>query len=1011
MSGNPELIRKRRAVALLILATCCPCAFALNPALDIDQYAHTAWTIREGFFKGTIYSIAQTTDGYLWLGTEFGLLRFDGNRSVLWQPPEGQHLPGTTVTKLLAARNGTLWIGTDAGLASWNGARLTRRPELEAQLVLSLLEDHTGTVWAGALGFPTGRLCAIRGGSTQCDGQDGAFGQMVQSLYEDSSGNLWAGAQSGLWRWKPGPPTHYAVPSVQLKDLKTGNAGGLLMAMPGGIKRLVQGRFEPYSVPGFRESVNANRLLRDRDGGFWIGTLDRGLIHVHQGRSAAFSQSDGLSGNVIFSLFEDREGNIWASTNGGLDRFRELPVVTVSVKQGLSSDNDWSVLAARDGSIWVGAANGLNRWHNGQVTVFRKPSGLADDAAQSLFQDGGGQIWAFARHGLAYFANGRFVPASGVPGGEAHFIAGDKAGNLWVSEQHSLLRLRAGHLVERIPWPQVGRQENASALQPDREQGGMWLGFWRGGGVSYFRDNQVRAAYTAAQGLSERAVAGLALGQDGSLWAATEGGGLARIKDGRVAVLTTRNGLPCDTVHWTMEDDDRSLWLYTACGLVRIAPTELDAWIRDQRHRIETTVWDAADGVRLRSTSPSGYSPRVAKASDGKLWFVTGNGVNVVDPRHLPFNKLPPPVHIEGINADGRTYDASRGMHLPPLVRDVWIDYTALSLVAPEKVHFRYKLEGQDPDWKEVVNDRRVQYSNLPPGNYRFRVTACNNSGIWNDAGALLDFSVDPAWYQTTWFRVASGAAFLALLWALYRRHLRRIRREFNMRLEERVNERTRIARDLHDTMLQSFQGLMLRFQVGVDQLSPGRAKEILEDALKQGDQAIAEGRDSIQDLRSSTIIGNELAGAVAALGDELASADSATFRLVVEGSPRELHPILRDEIYRIAREAVRNAFLHAKAGRIEAEITYGDRLLRLRVRDDGRGMDPAMLEEGRPGHYGLPGMRERAERIGAQLNVWSAIGAGTEVELILPGTIAYKTAPGRPWWHRPLPVRRKHRD
>jgi len=1011
MSESPDLIRKRRVVALVILLACCPCASALDPSLDINQYAHTAWTIREGFFKGTIYSIAQTADGYLWLGTEFGLLRFDGNRSVLWQPPEGQHLPGTTVTKLLAARNGTLWIGTDAGLASWNGARLTRRPELDAQLVLSLLEDHAGTLWAGALGFPTGRLCAIRGGSTQCEGQDGAFGQMVQSLYEDSSGNLWAGAQSGLWRWQPGPPAHYAMPSAQLKDLKTGDAGGLLIAMPGGIKRLVQGRSEPYSVPGFREPLNANRLLRDRDGGFWIGTLDRGLIHVHQGRSAAFSQSDGLSGNVIFSLFEDREGNIWASTNGGLDRFRELPVVTVSVKQGLSSDNDWSVLAARDGSIWVGAANGLNRWHNGQVTVFRKPSGLADDAAQSLFQDGGGQIWAFARHGLAYFANGRFVPVSGVPGGEAHFIAGDKAGNLWVSEQQRLLRLRAGHLVEQIPWPQVGRQENASALQPDRDQGGMWLGFWRGGGVSYFRDNQVRAAYTAAQGLSERAVAGLALGQDGSLWAATEGGGLARIKDGGVAVLTTRNGLPCDTVHWTMEDDDRSLWLYTACGLVRIAPTELDAWIRDPRHRIETTVWDASDGVRLRSTSPSGYSPRVAKASDGKLWFVTGNGVNVVDPRHLPFNKFPPPVHIEGINADGRTYDASRGMHLPPLVRDVWIDYTALSLVAPEKVHFRYKLEGQDPDWKEVINDRRVQYSNLPPGNYRFRVTACNNSGIWNDAGALLDFSVDPAWYQTTWFRVASGATFLALLWALYRRHLRRIRREFDMRLDERVNERTRIARDLHDTLLQSFQGLMLRLQVGVDQLPPGRAKEVLEDALKQGDQAIAEGRDSIHDLRSSTIVGNELAGAVAAIGDEMASADSATFRLVVEGSPRELHPILRDEICRIAREAVRNAFLHAKAARIEAEITYGDRLLRLRVRDDGRGMDPAMLEEGRPGHYGLPGMRERAERIGAQLNVWSAIGAGTEVELSLPGAIAYRTATGRPWWHRLVPVPRKNTE
>jgi signal transduction histidine kinase len=234
------------------------------------------------------------------------------------------------------------------------------------------------------------------------------------------------------------------------------------------------------------------------------------------------------------------------------------------------------------------------------------------------------------------------------------------------------------------------------------------------------------------------------------------------------------------------------------------------------------------------------------------------------------------------------------------------------------------------------------------------------------------------------------------LLWALYRYRLYQIAREFNMRLDERVDERTRIARELHDTLLQSFQGLMLRLQAGVDQLPPGKAKDAIEKALERGDQAIAEGRDSIHDLRSSTIVGNDLAAAVAPIGDEMASADSATFRLVVEGSPRELHPILRDEIYRIAREAVRNAFRHAQAGRIEAEIAYGERLLRLRVRDDGRGMDPGTVEEGRPGHYGLPGMRERATRIGAQLNVWSAIGAGSEVELILPGAIAYGAAPAR---------------
>ena len=990
----------RRVIVLLV---CCACVYALNPSLDINQYAHTAWTIREGAFKGTIYTIAQTPDGYLWLGTEFGLLRFDGSRSVAWQPPAGQHLPGSTITKLLAARDGTLWIGSDAGLASWNGTKLTPHPELDGQVVLALLQDRKGSVWAGGLGFPSGRLCAIEHGSTHCDGSDGAFGQMVLSLYEDRTGNLWAGTQSGLWRWKPRPPTLYAMPSTQLQDLNQGDEDGLLVAMPGGIKRLVEGRSEPYTVTGFSEQFNANRLLRDRDGGLWIGTLDRGLIHVHQGRTASFSRSDGLSGDVIFSLFEDREGNVWASTNGGLDRFREFPVSTISVKQGLSSDNDWSVLAARDGSIWIGSPNGLNRWDHGQVTVFRKSSGLPDNSVQSLFQDKSGRILAFARHGLACLAGARFIPVGGVPGGEAHFIAGDNGGDLWVAEHQSLLHLRAGRLVEQIPWSKLGRQENASVLRAD-DQGGMWFGFWRGGGVAYFKDSQVRAVYTTAQGLSERAVAGLELGKDGAVWAATEGGGLGWIKNGRVATLTASNGLPCDTVHWTMSADDGSLWLYTACGLVRIAPTELEAWIAEPRHKIETTVWDASDGVKLRATSPSGYSPRVAKSADGKLWFVTGDGISAIDPLHLAANDLPPPVHIEQLTADRKVYwrnlsgAAASNLHLPALSRDLEIEYTALSFVAPEKMAFKYKLEGFDPDWQDAGNRRQAFFNNLSPRTYRFRVMACNNSGVWNEAGDSLEFSIDPAYYQTAWFRILIAALILALLWGLHRHRIHQLAREFNAHLGGRVDERLRVARELHDTLLQSFHSLLPRFQAALN-LLPGRAedaRQVLGTAVDDAAQAVTEARDAVQDLRSSTVVTNELAKAVDLLGQELAqqqraiNGGSPAFSVEVEGKSRELHPILRDEVYRITGEALRNAFHHARARRIEAHIRYDARRLRVRVRDDGIGMDARLLQEGRAGHWGLPGIRERAKAIGGQLEVWSEQGSGTAVELNIPASVAY---------------------
>jgi len=1009
---------------IAILLVCCPYASALDPSLDVSQYAHAAWTIREGFFKGNIYAMAQTPDGYLWLGTEFGLLRFDGVRSVPWQPPSGQHLPGTSITKLLASRDGTLWIGTDAGLVSWNGAKLIRYPELDTQLVLTLLEDRNGTVWAGGLGTPAGQLCAIRSGSAQCYGQDGTLGRMVLSLYEDNAGDLWAGAQSGLWRWTPGHPTHYEMPPTEINDLNQGEEGELLIAMTGGTRQLINGKSEPYPIRGVAKSVKANRLLRDRDGGLWIGTRDRGLIHLYHGRTDVFSRSDGLSGDLIFSLLEDREGNVWAATNGGLDRFREFPTSTITVRQGLSTDVVWSVAAASDGSIWVGTGDGLNKWSNGQITVIRNAGGQLD-APQSLFQDDVGRIWAFTGHGLAYIEAGRFVRVSGVPGGTVHFITGGKTGDLWLSENRGLLHWRGGHMVEQIPWSALGRLENASVLLADREQGGVWLGFWRGGGVSYFRDGQGRASYAAVNGLGTEAVADLRLDQDGALWVATEGGGLSRLKDGRIATLTSRNGLPCNTVHWTMEDDDHSFWLYTACGLVRIARSELDAWIADSKRTIQTTVWDAAAGVRLRSTSPSGYGPRVAKSTDGKLWFVTGEGVQVVDPRHLPFNKLPPPVHIQQITADHKTHAATSGLRLPPAVRDLAIDYTALSLVAPEKNLFRYQLEGYDGDWIDAGNRRQAFYNDLPPRNYRFRVVASNNSGVWNEAGDTLEFSIDPAYYQATWFRALTAAVILAMLWALYRYRLNQVAREFNARLEERVNERTRIARDLHDTLLQSFQGLMLRFQVGVDMLPPGKEKEALEKALERGDQAIVEGREAVHDLRSSTEITNDLAEAMKAVGLEmgqelagnLAPEDSAApnsvphsakFRVMVEGPSRNLHPILRDEIYRIAREAVRNAFRHAQAREIEAEITYSDRLLRVRIRDDGRGMDPGFAEEGRKGHYGLPGMRERAKRIGGQLNVWSGSGAGTEVELAIPASIAYGTSRARTfsgWFHKKTKV------
>jgi PAS domain S-box-containing protein len=784
-------------MALGILLAFCACASASGPSLDISQYAHTPWTARDGYFKGNIYSIAQTPDGYLWLGSEFGLFRFGGVHSIHWQPPEGQQLPDQNINSLLAARDGTLWIGTMGGLASWNGRTLTQYPEIGPRFVESLVEDRDGTVWAGALfspnASPTGLLCAMRSGRAQCYGKDGTFGIAVPGLFEDNSGTLWVLAQSGLWRWRPGPPVRYETTPVEVTALTSSDDGRPLFSVRGGgLMRLVGEKSMPYPIHDAVNAnkvlsdhdVDANKLLRDRDGGLWIGTVERGLIHVHNGRTDVFTQSNGLSGDVILSLFEDHEGNIWVATTGGLDRFRELPVTTVSSQQGLSSDASQSVLATTDGSIWIGSHDGLTRLQRGKISIFRKSSGLPDDEVQSLYEDARGRVWAATDYGLAYFKDGRFIAINALTTRQKHwlhFITGDKAGNLWISEHENLMHLLDERLVEKIPWLKLGHHESAEVLLSGGEQGGVWLGFWSGGGVEYFNNGKVRATYTAADGLGEGHVADLEFDRDGALWAATQDGGASRIKDGHISTLTTRNGLPCNTIHWTMEDDDRSFWLYTGCGLVRIERPALDAWIADPKRTIQMTVWDAADAVKLRSSAASTFGPRAAKSSDGKMWFLTGVGVQVVDPHHLAFNKLAPPVHIEQIVADGRSYwqnafgGVASEIQLPALTHDLTIDYTALSLVASEKVHFKYKLEGQDRDWREVVNDHEVQYSNLPPRHYRFRLIACNNSGVWNEQGDTLEFSVAPAYYQTNWFRVLCVVAFLALLWAVYQSRIRQL--------------------------------------------------------------------------------------------------------------------------------------------------------------------------------------------------------------------------------------------
>jgi signal transduction histidine kinase len=438
------------------------------------------------------------------------------------------------------------------------------------------------------------------------------------------------------------------------------------------------------------------------------------------------------------------------------------------------------------------------------------------------------------------------------------------------------------------------------------------------------------------------------------------------------------------------------LWLNGANGILHVLASEIQHALIDPGYQASFHLFDHLDGL-LGTSALLRARPTAVQTTDGKIWFSVGNGIVWIDPTHSLKNTLPPPVYVKSLSANGNEY-LNNPLELPVHSTNIRIDYTALSLSIPERVAFRYKLDSVDKEWQDPGNRRTAFYTNLRPGHHLFQVIASNNDGVWNEAGATLQFDILPAFYQTKWFGVLCLAMAASLVWAAYRYRVRQVTNRLDMQFEERIAERTRIAGELHDTLLQSVQGLILHFQRARNLFStnPAEAVQRLDLALERAEEAIVEGRNAIHDIRSSTLVESDLAQALATLGEELGARagndGSEALKIVTEGVARPVNPRVREDIYRIVREALRNAFTHSKAQLIEVEIMYEENIFRVRVRDDGKGMDPAVVDQVKPsGHWGLVGMRERAKRIGGELDVWSENKAGTEIELTLPGSIAYE--------------------
>jgi signal transduction histidine kinase/ligand-binding sensor domain-containing protein len=981
---------------------------AFNPETRISQYGHTVWRLQDGVFNGIPTAIVQTADGYLWIGTSSGLMRFDGVRFVPWSPPPEGPVLTQGVYSLGASRDGSLWIGSSV-LMRWKDGKLSSYPNLNGR-INAILEDPSGGVWVTRSRTRDGKgpLCHISDDQVRCFGnRDGISIDYAGALFRDTSGTLWMGGSEGLVRGKPGSFDTFVPPALKARSqlggvgaFAEGPNGSILIGMvqsgPNlGLEEFSAARWRSFTKGGLDGSaLQINNLLNDRSGSLWIGTVSQGLCVVRDRRIDYFRSSDGLSSNVINAIYEDRENNIWVATSGGLDRFRIPQVLTFSSREGLSSDYAESVLAAADGTVWVGNHDALDEIHDGEVSSIRAVQGLPGKRVTVLLEDHLGRLWVGVDNTLSVREGGRFhklTRGDGSPVGTLQALIEDRNGDLWAEPAPSgpqLIHVHGRAVQEEVIGPAGSRIISMTA----DSTGGITVGFLSGE-IATYRNGVLRiAAFKANSPISQ-----LQQTSDGHLVGRSSGKFLGW-QNGRLQTLGLQNGLPCDNAFSFIVDRQGTLWLYSSCGLIAIDDEELQRWWKDPKAALAYSFFDSSDGVQAAVTS---FTPRASEAPDGELWFVNGAVAQMIDPKHLSTNSLASPVHVEGLTADRKSYPLRQAPRLPPLTRDIEIDYTGLSFVAPSKVLFRYMLEGYDTQWQEPGTRRVAFYNNLPPGKYSFHVIASNNSGLWNTQGDTLKFSIAPAYYQTNLFRLMCVAIFVALLGALYLLRLRQMQQKFNVALDARVNERTRIARELHDTLLQGLQGLMFQFQAARNMLprSPENAMRTLDEAISDTEQAIAESRDAIHDLRSQADSERDLAALLEAAAEELGAVPDPErkppgFRVIVEGEPLKLPPQLQDEVYRIAHEVLRNAFHHAGAGEIEAEIRYDKSQLRLRIRDDGKGIDPKVLEENRrSGHWGLPGVRERAERIGSQLSFWSQAGAGTEVELTIPAAVAYEGA------------------
>lgn len=993
-NGYRSIPLMRYVLLAIVAASSCQSARAQTLASGGQsyptQYIATNWQTEQGLPQNSINAMAQDQEGYLWLATNGGLVRFDGVRLKVLGVSDIPSLRTPRILSVYVDRGGALWMGTQVdGLLRRKDGVLSvyaAPGALAGSPVTSIREDAAGNLWVntvrGAGRFTGGKLQpypshqgrAVRefllqardgsmwfrsGPDVARFGADGSIATVPGGwlAHEARDGSVWVGSfgENRVWRYRDGVFSDVPLPRVErplwagafpkqgVVGMATDRDGELLLITTGGLARAVDGTLSSLeTLPQPTASGDLPKVLSflvDREGNYWVGTRAEGLFRFRRAPLTAYGKNEGLSDSPFRAVFQERDGRIWLAADDSLywfdGQFHLVP----------DMPDIRTIAQTQNGDVWFGGSGGLYRRRSGLFTRYK----IDFPAVIDILEDRHGTLWVVMQSydrpgGLFQFRDGNFERMPGFQG--AFYIVEDRDGGLWVSGTRGLSSVRGGKTV----------------------------------------------LYDQTQGLPRSLVSRAYQDSNGTVWVPTGGGGLCRFRDGRFRVITTRDGLPTDHLFGLLEDSQGYLWAGSNQGIYRFSLKELNDVADGRTSSIAKLGYAVADG--MRTSECNGAAQGSWKTRDGRLWFSSMRGVVAVDP--MAGSRLPPPVVLEEAWANRLALERGGGSSVPARNTTFDFQFTALSLYMPERAQFKYRLEPFDKEWVDAGTRRTAHYTNMAPGEYSFRVIAANSYGVWNEHGAGVRFVLRPHFYQTSWFYALSAAPVLALMWAAYQLRVRQLQRAFNIRLEERLHERERIARELHDTLLQSFHGLLYRFQAARNLFSrrPEEALNTLDSAISSAEDAIAEGRDAIRNLRQDPIhdrLEDLLTSAGQELRDQCESPPAPVFQVTVEGRTQALRPLLQDEIYRIAREVLRNAFHHACAHRIEAALQYDPALFRLRIRDDGKGIEPKVLQAGaRPGHWGLPGMRERAKRIGARLALWSESGVGTEIELTVRASIAY---------------------